>query len=116
MTDVHDNSKIINAFIERIEFLESIKRCVNRHNPYGENNTYPQKDDDETDVEYVKRLLKYMKFLEHSITNGFIWFIRLDSLEEIEQKFLNTTYVKSDSEYEQMIKETMCGDKNDINV
>ena len=111
MTDVHDNSKIIDAFIERIEFLESIKRCVNRHNPYGENNTYPQKDDDETDVEYVKRLLKYMKFLEWSITNGFIWFIRLDSLEEIEQKFLNTTYVKSDSEYEQMIKETLCGDK-----
>lgn len=111
MTDVYDNSKIINAFIERIESLEGIKRCVNRNNPYGENNTYPQKGDDETDVEYVKRLLKYMKFLEHSITNGFMWFLKLDELEKMEQKFLNTAYVKSDSNYEQMIREIFSGDK-----
>lgn len=110
MTDVHDNSKITNVFIERIEFLESIKRCVNRHNPYGENNTYPQIGDDETDVEYVKRLLKYMKFLEHSITNGFIWFVRLDSLEDIEQKLLNTPYIINDNNYEQMIKEILGSD------
>lgn len=111
MTGVYDNSKIINAFIERIESLEGIKRCVNRHNPYSENDTYPQKGGDETDVEYVKRLLKYMKFLEHSITNGFMWFLKLDELEKMEQKFLNTAYVKSDSNYEQMIREIFSGDK-----
>lgn len=111
MTDVYDISKIINVFIERIKALERIKWCVNRYNPYGENDTYPQKGDDETDVEYVKRLLKYMKFLEGSITNGFMWFLKLDDLEEMEQKFLNTTYVKSDSNYEQMIRDIFSGDK-----
>ena len=111
MTDVYDNSKIINAFIERIKPLECIKGCVNRYNPYGENDTYPQKGDDETDVEYAKRLLKYMKFLESSIAYGFTWFLKLDDLEEMEQKLLNATYVKSDSNYEQMIREIFSGDK-----
>ena len=111
MTDVYDISKIINAFIKRIESLENIKWCVNRYNPYSENDTYPQKGDDETDVEYAKKLLKYMKSLEFSITNGFMWFLKLDDLEEMEQKFLNTTYVKSDSNYEQMIREIFSGDK-----
>lgn len=111
MTDVYDNSKIINAFIERIKSLESIKRCVNRYNPYGENDTYPQKGDDETDVEYVKRLMKYMKFLEFLITNGFMWFLKIDDLEKMKEKLLNTAYVKSDSNYEQMIREIFSGDK-----
>ena len=111
MTDVYDIKKIINAFIKRIESLENIKWCVNRHNPYGENDTYPQKGDDETDDEYAKKLLKYMKFLEFSITNGFMWFLKLDDLEEMKQKLLDTTYVKSDSNYEQMIREIFSGDK-----
>ena len=111
MTDVYDISKIINVFIERIKSLENIKWCVNTYNPYGENDTYPQKGDDETDVEYAKKLLKYMKFLEFVITNGFMWFLKLDDLEEMEQKLLNATYVKSDSNYEQMIREIFSGDK-----
>ena len=57
---------------------------------------FPCRNKDESTEDYLTRVMAYAVFLE--------------------QKFLNKTYVIIDSKYEQMIKETLCGDKNDINV